>query len=145
MMFPNEYKISRTKPKELTLKQLNEIDKRRLYAMKCNSFEEIEEMKDKVLGIIDTKGLSNDNDKVSLDTATKILPFIMPQKKAIETTIIMKKIEDIIQESTEEVEFKEIKQENSESEKTEQKQALGSSRLNKLIPVDSKVQPLGNW
>ena len=42
----NEYRISQTKPKDLTLKQLNEIDKRRLYAIKCNSFQEIEEMKD---------------------------------------------------------------------------------------------------
>ena len=108
----NEYRLTKQKPKDLTLKQLNEIDKRRLYAMKCNSFDEIEEMKDKVFGIIDTKGLSNKNDKVSLDTATKLLPFITPQKKAIETTIIVKKIEDIIKESTEEAEFKEINPEN---------------------------------
>ena len=104
------------KQPQLTLKQLNEIDKRRLYAMKCNSFDEIEEMKDKVLGIIDTKGLSNENEKVSLDTATKILPFITPQKKAIETTIITKSIEDIIKESTTEAEFTEIDENDRDSQ-----------------------------
>ena len=121
-MYPNEYRVNQTKPKNLTLKQLNEIDKRRLYAMKCNSFDEIEEMKDKVLGIIDVKGLSNANEKISLDTATKILPFITPQKKAIETTITIKKIEDIIADHAEKAQFTEIKEDITDSEKTGKKQ-----------------------
>ena len=104
----NEYRISQTKPKDLTLKQLNEIDKRRLYAMKANSFEQIEEMKDKVFGIIDTKGLSSTDEKRSLDTALKVLPFIAPQKKQVEQTIITRNIEDLIKEDIEETEIIDI-------------------------------------
>ncbi len=110
----NEYRISQTKPKNLTLKQLNEIDKRRLYAMKCNSFEEIEEMKDKVFGIIDTKGLSSNDDKRSLDTALKVVEFIVPKKKSSEIVVKEKSIEDIIKESIEEAEFEEIPRDSKE-------------------------------
>ena len=69
------------------------------------SVTEIEEMKDKVLGIIDTKGLSNDDDKVSLDTATKILDFIMPKKKQLEAVITTRKIEDLIKDDIEPAEI----------------------------------------
>ena len=107
------------KQSQLTLKQLKEIDKRRLYAIKANNFEEIKEAKSKIIGIIDKDGLENDNQKVRLDTAIKTLDFVTPKLKSTETVILTKKIEDIIRESTQEAEFEEINEKKGNSGKTE--------------------------
>ena len=105
---PNKYMINRASPKKMIKKTLDEIDKRRLLAIKMNDISEIEDFNGQVLEIIKDDGLDNESQKVRLDTAFKTMPYIKPQKKAIETTIIVKKIEDIIKESTEEAEFTEI-------------------------------------
>ena len=98
----NEYRISKTAPKRLTKKELQEIDRRRLYALRLNDYNDIIEAKQKVLGIIDKDGLDNEEQKVRLDTSLKVLPYIIPQKKAIEMTVTSKSIEDIIKEDIEE-------------------------------------------
>ena len=105
--------------KRLSQKKLNEIDKRRLFALKTNSLTEIEDAKTKIVNIIDKDGLDNENEKVRLETAIKTLGYVTPQKKAIETTIIVKKIEDIIKESTKEAEFTEIESSNNGEETQE--------------------------
>lgn len=94
-----------TKVKKLTKKQLNEIEKRQLYALRLNNYNDIMDAKKKVIKIIDDDGLSSDEQKTRLDTALKVLPYIMPQKKAIETTVITRKLEDIISESIEEAQI----------------------------------------
>ena len=104
----NNYNYQTTSPKKITKKVLNAIDNRRLLAIKYNDLAEIEDAKTKIINIIDRDGLDNENEKVRLETAIKTLGYVTPQKKAIETTIIVKKIEDIIKESTKEAEFTEI-------------------------------------
>lgn len=94
-----------TKVKKLTKKQLNEIERRQLYALRMNNYNDIMDAKKKVIKIIDDDGLSSDEQKTRLDTALKVLPYIMPQKKAIETTVITRKLEDIISESIEEAQI----------------------------------------
>ena len=111
----NNYAIQSTVGKRLTKKMLNEIEKRQLYALRMNNYQNIEDAKQQIFKIIDTDGLSNEEQKIRLDTALKLMGFVTPQKKAIETTVIQKKIEDIIAESAEEAEFKEI----DENEKNE--------------------------
>ena len=111
----NEYRISQTKPKDLTLKQLREIDRRRLYAMKCNDLAEVEDLKEKVLNIIDNKGLDSKEDKISLDTALNVSKYMFPVKKQVEMQVITRRIEDLIHEDIEEVEI------IDDNEKTEQK------------------------
>lgn len=100
--------------KRLTKKALNEIEKRQLYALRMNNYQNIEDAKQQIFEIIDTDGLSNEEQKTRLDTALKLIGYITPQKKAIETTVIHKKIEDIIAESVEEAEFKEIDENKKE-------------------------------
>jgi len=108
MYYMPEYRISQTIPKNLTKKMLNDIDNRRLLALKMNSLTEIEDAKTKIVNIIDKDGLENESEKTRLETAIKVLGYVTPQKKAIETTITIKKIEDIIQEAIPEAEFTEI-------------------------------------
>jgi hypothetical protein len=84
---------------------LQEIERRQLYALRANNYSDIMDAKQKVIKIIDDDGLSSDEQKTRLDTAIKILPYIMPQKKAIETTVITRKLEDIISESIEEAQI----------------------------------------
>ena len=76
------YKQNNNKTKLLTKKALNEIDNRRLYAMRLNDIEEIKEAKSKILEIIDVDGLSNDEQKIRLDAAFKALPYVAPQLKS---------------------------------------------------------------
>lgn len=109
-----------TKVKKLTKKQLNEIEKRQLYALRMNNYSDIMDAKQKVIKIIDDDGLSSDEQKTRLDTAIKILPYIMPQKKAIETTVITRKLEDIITESIEEAQIIDTKTDKIDDKITEQ-------------------------
>jgi hypothetical protein len=104
-----DFTRSGKKPRILTKKQLQEIEKRQLYALKANNYSDIVDAKEKVLKIIDTDGLDNEEQKTRLDAAIKILPYIMPQKKAIEMNVITRKLEDIIQESIQEAEIVEVK------------------------------------
>ena len=91
----------------LSKKQLNEIDKRRLYAMKLNDIQEVEQLKDSVLNEI-ASGLNKDIEldrEKRLKTAFNTLPYIAPQKKQVETTVITRNIEDLIKEDIEEAEI----------------------------------------
>ena len=100
--------IDKSSPKLLTKKALREIERRQLYALRANNYSDIMDSKTKVIKIIDEKGLDSDDPKTSLDSAFKVLPYIMPQKKAIEVNVIHRKLEDIISESIEEAEIIDI-------------------------------------
>ena len=117
----NDYRISTYHKQKniISNKHLKEIDKKRLLALKMNDLIKVEEYNNKVLEIIKNDGLSSEEAKIRLDAAIKTLPYITPQKKAIETTIIQKSIEDIIKESTEEAEFTEIDPDNRDSANNE--------------------------
>ena len=90
---------------QLTDKQLKEIENRQKLAVILNAKERIEDYKDKVFGIIEEKGLDSDDNKTSLDSAFKVLPYIIPQKKAMDVQITTKTIEQIIQETIPEAEI----------------------------------------
>jgi hypothetical protein len=100
-----DYRINKTAPKLLTDNQLKTIENRQKLALLYRSKEKIEDFQDDVFNIIDEKGLNNDSDKTKLETALKVLPFIVPVKKAMEMTITSKKIEDLISESIEEAQI----------------------------------------
>jgi hypothetical protein len=94
-----DYKLTKEKRKQrvmLTKKELEKIDQRRLYALRLNDYYDIMDAKYKVLSIIDREGLDSDNKKVKLDTAFKLLPYILPQKRAIDMQVTAVKIEDLI-------------------------------------------------
>ena len=99
-----QYDIKR-KPRQITKKMLQEIDNRRLYALKMNDYADIQDAKEKVIKIIDDDGLSSDEQKTRLDTALKVLEYIVPKKKSTELTISTRKLEDIISESIEEAQI----------------------------------------
>lgn len=84
----NEYRLKKTQVKELTKKQLKEIEKRQKLALLYRTREKIEDFHDDILGIIENDGIKNDEQKTRLEIAFKTLPYILPQKRAIETTII---------------------------------------------------------
>lgn len=105
---------------QITKKQLQEIDNRRLYALKANDYSNIMDAKEKVIKIIDDDGLSSEDAKTRLDTSLKVLPYIIPTKKAIETTVIHRKLEDIITESIEEATIIDNKADNKQDNITEQ-------------------------
>lgn len=119
---PNNYSLityhqnNSKKEKILTKKQLNEIEKRQLYALKLNNYNDIMDAKQKVIKIIDEEGLDSEDKKTKLDTALKIVEYIIPKKKSSEVTITTKKIEDIIQESIQEAEVIEIKEDKDKAE-----------------------------
>lgn len=114
-----QYDIKR-KPRRITKKMLQEIDNRRLYALKMNDYADIQDAKEKVIKIIDTKGLDSEDDKTSLDTALKVLEYIIPKKKSTELTISTRKLEDIISESIEEAQIIDTKTDKSDDKITEQ-------------------------
>lgn len=114
-----QYDIKR-KPRQITKKMLNEIDNRRLYALKMNDYNDIQDAKEKVIKIIDDDGLSSDEQKTRLDTALKVLEYIIPKKKSTELTISTRKLEDIIIESIEEAQIIDTKTDKSIDKITEQ-------------------------
>jgi hypothetical protein len=87
---------------------MNEIDKRRLLAIKMNDLSKIEDYNEQVLRIIKQDGLDSDESKTRLDTAFKTIPYIYPTKKSTELTIQTRKIEDIITETIQEAEYKDV-------------------------------------
>lgn len=99
-----QYDIQR-KPRQITKKMLNEIEKRQLYALRMNNYNDIMDAKEKVIKIIDDDGLSSEEQKTRLDTALKVLEYIIPKKKSTELTISTRKLEDIISESIEEAQI----------------------------------------
>jgi hypothetical protein len=101
----NDYRISRNGIKQLTEKESKSIQRRQKLALLYKAKEKIEDYQNEVFGIIDNKGLKNDDDKIKLETSLKVLEYIIPKKKSSEVTVITKKIEDIIQESIQEAEI----------------------------------------
>ena len=89
----------------LTNKQMKEIENRQKLALMYKAKEKIEDYQNEVFEIIDNKGLKNGDDKTSLETALKVLPYIIPQKKAMDIQITTKSIEQIIQETIPEAEI----------------------------------------
>lgn len=118
----NNYYINterKTAPKILTENQLKSIEKRQELAIVLSAQEKIEDYKDKVFGIIDKKGLDNEDDDKSLKTALQVLEYIIPKKKSTETTIITRKLEDIIADHIQEAEIiEEDKQDNKTDDGT---------------------------
>lgn len=94
----NEYRLKKTAPKILTEKARNEILKRQKLALLYKAKEKIEDFQNEVFEIIDNNGLKNEEDKIKLETALKILEYIVPKKKSSEVTITSRKLEDIIEE-----------------------------------------------
>ena len=90
---------------ELSDKQLKSIENRKKLALMYRAKDKIEDYQDKVFSIIDEKGLDNEDNKISLDTAKDVLQFIIPVKKQSEVVVITRKIEDLIQEDIEEAEI----------------------------------------
>ena len=91
--------------KQLSDKTLKSIENRQKLSALYDAREKIEDYQNEVFGIIQDDGLKNDNPKERLTTALKVLPFIAPQKKQVETTIITRKIEDLIREDVEEASY----------------------------------------
>jgi hypothetical protein len=113
----NSYLIDinrKTAPKQLTKKALNEIEKRQLYALRLNNYNDIMDAKEKVIKIIDEEGLNNEESKVKLETALKVLEYIIPKKKSTESVITVRKLEDIIQDHIQEAEIISEKPEDNE-------------------------------
>jgi hypothetical protein len=108
------------RPNKITQKQLKEIDNRRLYALKMNDYADIQDAKEKVIKIIDDDGLSSEEQKTRLDTALKILEYIIPKKKSTELTISTRKLEDIISESIEEAQIIDTKADKTDDKIAEQ-------------------------
>lgn len=106
------YHANRDKKTILSKKQMKEIEKRKLFALKMNNYSDIADAKEKVFKIIDEKGL--DNEEKALETAIKILPYIAAQKKSIEMQITERKLEDIISDHIEEAQIIEEKPDKTE-------------------------------
>ena len=84
------------------------IENRQKLALMYRTKEKIEDYQDDVFEIIDNKGLKSENDKTSLDSAFKVLEYIIPKKKQSEVIIKDKTIEDIIRDEIPEAEYTEI-------------------------------------
>ena len=109
----NYLRKNKNKGKLLSKRELHSIENRQLQALRMNNYSEIADAKTKVLSIIDKDGLENEDQKLRLDSAFKTLPYIMPQKKAIEVQVTTRKLEDIIEETIQEAEIiSEEKQDN---------------------------------
>jgi hypothetical protein len=108
----NRYLIDTTRktaPKQLSKKQQETIMRRQELALMYRAKDKIEDYQNDVFSIIENEGLNNEESKVKLETALKVLEYIIPKKKSTETTIITRKLEDIIQDHIQEAEVIEIK------------------------------------
>ena len=101
----NDYRIKQTAPKQLTKKQQETILRRQELALMYRAKDKIEDYQNEVFGIIENEGLNNEDPDKKLKTALQVLEYIIPKKKSTETTIITRKLEDIITESIQEAEI----------------------------------------
>ena len=105
MSFKFNYHQKGMKQTNLPDKTVKSIENRQKIAALYNAKEKIEDYQNEVFNIIDKDGLKNNDDNKRLNTALKVLPFIAPQKKQVETTVITRNIEDLIKEDIEEAEI----------------------------------------
>ena len=116
----NNYTVNdRTKVKVIPQKVMDEIAKRQRIASIYKAKDKIEEYQNEVFGIIENDGINNENEKIRLETALKVIEYIVPKKKSSELTVITRKIEDLICESIEEAEI--IEDKPVENDKTSNK------------------------
>ncbi len=101
----NDYRLNRTSPKILTETELKSIERRQKAAILYQAKDKIEDYQNEVFGIIENEGLNNEDPDKKLKTALQVLEYIIPKKKSTETTIITRKLEDIITESIQEAEI----------------------------------------
>lgn len=101
----NTYMIDKTAPKILTENQLKSIERRQKLALMYQAKDKIEDYQNEVFGIIENEGLNNDDPDKKLKTALQVLEYIIPKKKSTETTIITRKLEDIIADHIQEAEI----------------------------------------
>lgn len=123
----NDYRLNRKQTLILTDKQRKSIENRQKLALMYKAKEKIEDYQDDVFSIIENEGLNNDESKVKLETALKVLEYIIPKKKSTETTIITRKLEDIIQEHIEDAEI--IEDKTSDNNDEVRKQAKNESYI----------------
>lgn len=112
----NDYRLNRTSPKIMTENELKSIERRQKAAILYQAKDKIEDYQNEVFGIIENEGLKNDDPDKKLKTALQVLEYIIPKKKSTETTIITRKLEDIIADHIQEAEIISEKPENNESE-----------------------------
>ena len=105
-----------TAPKQLTKKQQETIINRQKLALIYKAKDKIEDYQNEVFGIIENEGLNNEDPDKKLKTALQVLEYIIPKKKSTETTIITRKLEDIITESIQEAEIIEDEDETNTPE-----------------------------
>ena len=115
MSFKFNYHQKGMKQTNLPDKTVKSIENRQKIAALYNAKEKIEDYQNEVFNIIDKDGLKNNDDNKWLNTALKVLPFIAPQKKQVETTVITRNIEDLIKEDIEEAEIVTKSEQNKES------------------------------
>ena len=115
----NNYLPKKVQNKVISQRSMNNIEKRQQISSIIKAKEKIEEYQDQIFEIIDNKGLRAENEKIALDTALKVLEFVIPKKKSSELTVITRKIEDLICESIEEAEI--IEDKPVENDKTSDK------------------------
>ena len=101
----NDYRLKRTSPKILTETEAKNIERRQKLALMYRAKDKIEDYQNEVFGIIEQEGLKNEDSDKKLKTALQVLEYIIPKKKSTETTIITRKLEDIITESIEEAQI----------------------------------------
>ena len=102
------YHANKKKKNYISAKNMQEIEKRQQISALMKAREKFEDYQNDVFSIIDKHGLNNDDDKTKLETAIKVLEYIIPKKKSSEVMITTKKIEDIIKETIPEADFTEI-------------------------------------
>ena len=112
----NDYRLNRTSPKILTETELKSIERRQKAAILYQAKDKIEDYQNEVFGIIENEGLNNEDPDKKLKTALQVLEYIIPKKKSTETTIITRKLEDIITESIQEAEIIEDEDETNKPE-----------------------------
>ena len=101
----NDYRLNRRQSRQLTENESKSIERRQKLALMYKAKDKIEDYQNDVFSIIENEGLNNEESKVKLETALKVLEYIIPKKKSTETTIITRKLEDIIADHIQEAEI----------------------------------------